>query len=186
MDAKDKYLMGMLWKFGTIKPGTNQFVFQSYDKYEQMEYIRKRLAPSKVIKVSTRKDPRTGAEKTLYRLNFTNEEWAENVRMYEGMKAEKIADKNFVRGFFEVKGNINKNGKTRKSLVVSGDASELTMIQKVMISTTNISGSVSSRSDNSSGHISYSKADMMKLVSEFGADNPKFWGEMLKKMNPDD
>lgn len=185
MDAMDKYLLGMLWKFGTIKPGTNQFVFQSYDKYEQMEYIRKRLAPSKTIKVSARKDPRTGEEKTLYRLNFTNEEWAENVRMYEGMKAEKIADKNFVRGFFEVKGNINKNG-ARKMFVVSASTSELDIIRKIVSETFETSGSIGIKNNGITGNLSYSKSDIMKLITGYGIDNPKFWGEILKKMNPDD
>ena len=72
MESEEKYLLGMLWKFGTIKTGTNQFVFQSYTKYEQMEYIRQRLAPDKKIKVSLRKDPRNGKEKTLHKLCTEN------------------------------------------------------------------------------------------------------------------
>ena len=124
MTKDDKYLLGVLWKFGTIKPGTNQFVFQSYDKYDQMEYIRKRLAPDKVIKVSERKDPRSGEVKTLYRLNFTNADWADKVRMYEGVNAEKIIDKDFVRGFLETKATINTSN-TIKRYTLSGSPDEI-------------------------------------------------------------
>lgn len=185
MDAKDKYLMGMLWKFGTIKPGTNQFVFQSYDKYEQMEYIRKRLAPSKVIKVSTRKDPRTGVEKTLYRLNFTNEEWAENVRVYEGTNVEKIIDKEFLRGFLETKGTVSKNCNNKKSFNVSVRTTEIDIISNQINSicgTNNIKIKVS----KTGAVLQYGLNNTIEIISTFSSQNPKHWGEVLKKMNPDD
>ena len=185
MNAEDKYLMGMLWKFGTIKPGTNQFVFQSYDKYEQMEYIRKRIAPDKTIKVSTRKDPRTGTEKTLYRLNFTNEEWADKVRMYEGINAEKIIDKEFARGFLETKGTVSKYGKTKR-YSLSGTSDELSLISKELIKTCEVNDLKINIKSTGSGALTYSISDVSKIVSSFSTKNPKYWGDILKKMNPDD
>lgn len=183
MKAEDKYLMGMLWKFGTIKPGTNQFVFQSYDKYEQMEYIRKRLAPDKVIKVSTRKDPRSGAEKTLYRLNFTNADWADKVRMYEGVNAEKIIDKEFLRGFLETKGTVGKSGKI-KMFNVSLSRDEMLSFEKNINQLCDVNVKLH---DVKTGYmVSYNIDNFLKIMSVFGKQNPKHWGEVLKKMNPDD
>lgn len=183
MNAKEKYLMGMIWKFGNNKAGTNQLLFQSYDKLDQMEYIRKIIAPGKTIKVSTRKDPRTGNEKTLYRLNFTSEDWAENKRTYNGMNAAKIADKNFVRGFIEAKATINSS----RLLTLSAEPEELEMIREILIRECNVSDSLNvSVNDGGTGRLFYSASDVFKMVSIFGKDNPKFWGEVLKKMNPDD
>lgn len=184
MNAEDKYLMGMLWKFGNNKAGTNQLLFQSYDKKEQMEYIRKKLAPSKTIKVSKRKDPRTGTEKVLYILNFTNEEWAENKRMYDGIKAAKIADKEFARGFIEAKSTINDSNKV---MVLSAVPDELNIIREILIKDCGVSSSLNvSVNTNGTGRLFYSASDVFKMVSVFGKKNPKYWGEVLKKMNPED
>lgn len=188
MKAEDKYLLGMLWKFGTIKPGTNQFVFQSYDKYEQMEYIRKRLAPDKIIKISTRKDPRSGVEKTLYRLNFTNADWADKVRMYEGTKAEKIIDKEFLRGFLETKGNIRRVGYDKGYCVSINSNNEFDIVSKKLaeICDISLSNGVKSGTSTKVKDIRYGKSDTIKIITTFSPKNPKHWGEVLKKMNPDD
>lgn len=187
MKAEDKYLLGVLWKFGTIKPGTNQFVFQSYDKYEQMEYIRKRLAPDKVIKVSTRKDPRSGTEKTLYKLNFTNADWADKVRKLQSSETEvaKSADKDFVRGLLETKATVMKNGKVNCFGISLSNEKETNIIS-IKIAETCDSSIANSNIEKSCSRLKYGIEDTKKIIKTFSQKNPKHWGEVLKKMNPDD
>lgn len=185
MTSEDKYLMGVLWKFGTIKPGTSQFVFQSYDKVDQMEYIRSRLAPSKEIKITTRTDPRTGNEKVLYRLNFTNKEWAERVKTYCGTNAGEIADLEFVRGFFETRGNVNGNGKNKqKRYTINARVEELKIVQSIVYNNCGVSGAVCNI--HNSGRLSYGIAEFTKLMSFIGKHDSRYWNDMIKKMNPDD
>lgn len=183
MESEDKYLLGMLWKFGTIKTGTNQFVFQSYTKYEQMEYIRQRLAPDKKIKVSSRKDPRNGKEKTLYRLNFTNKEWADKVRQFSGINVSEIADINFVRGVLEMKGDVCKNGNS-KAYTISGNKSEMDLMLKLINEYCNTNINKINIKDSGST-ILCSFENVSKMVFKFGKKNPKYWGEILKKMSAD-
>ena len=173
MESEDKYLLGMLWKFGTIKTGTNQFVFQSYTKYEQMEYI----------KVSSRKDPRNGKEKTLYRLNFTNKEWADKVRQFSGINVSEIADINFVRGVLEMKGDVCKNGNS-KAYTISGNKSEMDLILKLLNEHCNTNINKINIKDSGST-ILCSFENVSKMVFKFGKKNPKYWGEILKKMSAD-
>lgn len=184
MTKEDKYLLGVLWKFGTIKPGTNQFVFQSYDKYDQMEYIRKRLAPDKVIKVSERKDPRSGAVKTLYRLNFTNADWADKVRNIRESFNSEYVDKDFICGLLESKGNIRKINATAKgfSLTLTTEK-EIEVISNKMSEIFELKRNAGSTNNNS---LNYGHSDTWKIIKECASSNPKYWGEILKKMNPDE
>lgn len=187
MKSENRYLMGMLWKFGTIKSGTtSHLVFQSYDKFDQMEYIRKRLAPDKEVKISTRKDPRTGLERTMYRLNFTNKEWADKKKKYDGINAKIVMDEDFVRGFIEMKGSMRDVG-CNKGLCVSlsslDESDEISKILSKSCDTTNINGHVKK---NGSVDLKYGKTDTWKIINTFIQKNPKYWGEIAKKMNPDD
>lgn len=187
MTKEDKYLLGVLWKFGTIKPGTNQFVFQSYDKYDQMEYIRKRLAPDKVIKVSERKDPRSGAVKTLYRLNFTNADWADKVRNLLSIEdINNYLDEDFIRGFLETKSDVSKNG-TNKCFKVS--LSNIKESDVISLKISEICETNVIKTNNNFGKtcmLRYFLKDTIKIVNKFSSKNPKYWGEILKKMNPDE
>lgn len=181
MDANDKYILGMLWKFGTLKPGTGQFAFDTYDKVEQLEYIRKVIAPNKQIRTYSRKDSNSGKEKITYRLRCTNDDWADKVKAYKGINANKIADEHFVRGFLEVKSAVVKNG-TAKQFNISGTSDELEIVSRILSETFEIKQAPIYKSNNTRGFIVYGIKDTEKIAEHYAKWNPKFWKEIINKV----
>lgn len=181
MDANDKYLLGMLWKFGTLKPGTGQFAFDTYDKLEQLEYIRKVLAPDKQIRTYVRKDSNNGKDKITYRLRCTNDDWADKVKAYKGIKADKIADEHFIRGFLEVKSAVVKSGAT-KQFNICGTSDELEIVSRILSETFGIKRAPIYKANNLRGSIVYGVKDTEKFAMHYAKQNSKFWNGIMDKM----
>lgn len=100
------YILGILESFGTLRPETNKFTFQTYDKskLKKMELIRKTYAPDKEIKQGTRKV--RGVEKEFYILHFTSKELAGIKRQFAGIYAENV---DFMRAYVELHMRIKEN-----------------------------------------------------------------------------
>lgn len=164
------YMLGMLWKFGTIRPGTGLFMFQSYDKLNIMEYIRDRLAPDKKIKILSRKD-KNNNERSYYKLVLNNNEWAEKVKLID-LKHD--LDLEFIRGLFEAKSTISDG-----CLILSvGKENSLPIIKL-------LSEELNTGMIKENNAIRYGKKDARKIAEAFIEKNPEYWNEVIKKMNPD-
>ena len=100
------YILGILESFGTLRPETNKFTFQTYEKskLKKMELIRKTYAPDKEIKQKTRKV--RGVEKEFYILHFTSKELAGIKRQFTGIYAENI---DFMRAYVELHMQVREN-----------------------------------------------------------------------------
>lgn len=100
------YILGILESFGTLRPETNEFVFQTYDesKLKKMELIRNTYASNKEIKQRIRKV--RGVEKEFYTLHFTSKELAGIKRQFTGIYAENV---DFMRAYVELHMRIKKD-----------------------------------------------------------------------------
>lgn len=100
------YILGILESFGTLRPETNKFTFQTYEKskLKKMELIRKTYAPDKEIKQKTRKV--RGVEKEFYILHFTSKELAGIKRQFAGIYAENV---DFMRAYVELHMQVREN-----------------------------------------------------------------------------
>lgn len=100
------YILGILESFGTLRPETNEFTFQTYDesKLKKMELIRSIYAPDKEIKQKIRKV--RGVKKEFYFLYFTSKELAGIKRQFTGVYAENV---DFMRAYVELHMRVKKD-----------------------------------------------------------------------------
>lgn len=183
MTSEDKYLLGILWKFGSIKYGTGQFSFESYDKLEHMEYIRKMIAPDSKIREYSRINPNDKSKtNTTYKLRFTNNDWAHKVNSYKGINAEKIIDVNFLRGFLEIRSSISKCGNCKK-FNIPAKIDELDMISSSISKYFDVGVATPYKVNDDRGFIAYGVKEATIIFKTLAKYNKPYWESMINKIN---